>query len=213
LSLIHQAIHFITHLDVYLASFIQAYGVWAYGLLFLIIFCETGLVVTPFLPGDTLLFAAGAMAANHLISISVLLPVLAIAAITGDQVNRLIGSKIGHLLVHKKDCWYFKQSYLQRTHDFYEKFGGKTLVIARFVPILRTFAPFVAGLGEMRYSRFCLFSIIGGIFWTALVSLAGFLFSNIPVVKNNFTYVIFAIIILSILPAVFELYRNKFAKN
>lgn len=209
MQLIHQLIDFVLHLDVHLAAFISAYGSWAYGLLFLIVFCETGLVITPFLPGDSLLFAAGAIAAQHLISIHWLIVTLTLAALLGDQTNYWIGRNIGHLLVKMKDRWWFKKKYLDKTHAFYEKYGGKTLVIARFVPILRTFAPFVAGLGEMTYWRFCLFSVFGGILWVGAVTTAGYLFSSIPIVKNNFTLVIFAIIIISIIPALVEYWRAK----
>lgn len=209
MQLIHHLIDFVLHLDVHLAAFINAYGSWAYALLFLIVFCETGLVVTPFLPGDSLLFAAGAIAAQHLISIHWLIITLTFAALLGDQTNYWIGRNIGHLLVKMNDRWWFKKKYLHKTHAFYEKYGGKTLVIARFVPILRTFAPFVAGLGKMTYWRFCAFSIFGGILWVGSVATAGYLFSSIPVVKNNFTLVIFAIIIISIIPAVVEYWRAK----
>ena len=174
------------------------------------LFCETGLVVTPFLPGDSLLFAAGAMAALKLIHIKLLLLILGLAAILGDQTNYWIGRNIGHLLIKMKDSWYFKKAYLTKTHRYYENYGGKTLVMARFIPIVRTFAPFIAGLAEMNYLHFCLFSVGGGIFWTASLSLLGYLFSNIPLVKNNFMLVVLAIIIISILPALIEYWRNKY---
>ncbi len=209
MQLIHQLVEFILHLDVHLASFINSYGDWAYGLLFLIVFCETGLVITPFLPGDSLLFAAGAIAAQHLISIHWLIITLAAAALLGDQTNYWIGRHIGHILIKMKDRWYFKKKYLHKTHAFYEKYGGKTLVIARFIPILRTFAPFVAGLSEMTYWRFCLFSVGGGIFWVSIVTTAGYLFSHIPAVKNNFMLVILAIIIISVIPGIIEYWRTK----
>ena len=213
MELIHQFIYFVTHLDTSLATFITNYGSWAYALLFLIIFCETGLVVTPFLPGDSLLFAAGSIAAHHLISIHWLIITLTAAALLGDQTNYWIGRNIGHLLIKMKDSWYFKKAYLDKTHAYYEKYGGKTLIIGRFIPILRTFAPFVAGLSEMRYRKFCLFSVSGGILWITLVSLLGYFFSQIPVVKNNFTIVIFVIIIISVLPAFIEIWRARLRKK
>src|SRR3990167_4178914 len=183
-------IEFIIHIDVHLGQLIEEFGVITYLIIFLIVFCETGLVVTPFLPGDSLLFAAGAMAALKLMHIKILILSLGLAALSGDQVNYWIGRNIGHLLIKMKDSWYFKKAYLKKTHNYYEQYGGKTLVIARFVPIVRTFAPFIAGLSEMTYWRFCLFSICGGIFWIASLSLLGYLFGNIPLVKNNFMLVI-----------------------
>lgn len=209
MQLLHHAFDFVLHLDIHLAAFISTYGAWAYALLFLIVFCETGLVITPFLPGDSLLFAAGAIAAHHLINIQLLIMVLAAAALLGDQTNYWIGRNIGHALIKTHDSWFFKKKYLIKTHSYYERYGGKTLIIARFIPILRTFAPFVAGLGSMTYWRFCLFSVFGGIFWVSLVSLSGYLFSNIPLVKNNFSYVILTIIIISIVPAVVEYCRIR----
>lgn len=200
----------ILHLDAHIGAFFQAYGTWAYIILFLVIFCETGLVIMPFLPGDSLLFAIGALASRHMINLKWMVFLLSLGAILGDQTNYWIGRSIGHYLVRLKDRWYFKKSYLDRTHQFYETYGGKTLVIARFVPIIRTFAPFVAGLGKMYYGKFCFYSISGGIFWIASLILAGFLFGNIPLIRNNFSIVVIGIIFISILPAIVTFIRQRY---
>jgi len=197
------------HIDKHLNTVIQSYGAWTYALLFGIIFCETGLVVTPFLPGDSLLFAAGTFAASGSLDIGRLIAVLWIAAVAGDAVNYWIGHRVGPKVFHKKDSRWFKAEHLQRTHDFYERYGGKTIIIARFVPIIRTFAPFVAGIGRMTYWRFASYNVIGGLSWVLVCSGAGFLFGNVPVVQRNFSLVILAIIIISVLPAVFEYLRER----
>ena len=185
---------------------IQSFGVWAYVIMFLVIFCETGLVVTPILPGDSLLFALGAFAAQGALNIEILLFSLCIAAVAGDSVNYAIGNFLGPKVFHYQDSRFFKKEHLLRTHQFYEKHGGKTIIIARFIPIIRTF---VAAVGSMTYARFITYNIIGGISWICLFLLAGFFFGGIPTVKNNFTLVIIAIIIISVLPGVFEYWRHK----
>jgi membrane-associated protein len=198
------------HLDKYLDQIIQMFGVWAYVIMFLVIFCETGLVVTPLLPGDSLLFALGALAAQGTLNIEILLISLCVAAVAGDTVNYSIGNFLGPKVFHYPDSRFFKKEYLVRTHQFYEKHGGKTIIIARFIPIIRTFAPFVAGIGTMKYVRFITYNIVGGISWVCLFLLAGYFFGGIPAVKNNFTLVIMAIIIISVMPGVFEYCRQKY---
>jgi membrane-associated protein len=201
-------IDFIIHIDVHLSEIIQSYGMWTYLILFLIIFCETGLVVTPFLPGDSLLFAAGAFAARGDLNVLWLFILLSIAAILGDTANYWIGNIVGPKVFHQEHVKFLNKEYLNRTHLFFEKYGGKTIIIARFVPIIRTFAPFVAGIGSMTYVRFISYNVIGGIVWIASFAFAGYFFGNIPMVKKNFTLVIFAIIIISILPGVIEFMRQ-----
>lgn len=208
LQLVKFLFEFIIHIDVHLSEIIRSYGVWTYLILFLIIFCETGLVVTPFLPGDSLLFAAGTFAARGDFNVMWLCILLSIAAILGDTVNYWIGSFVGPKIFHKEHVRFLNKEYLDRTHQFFEKYGGKTIIIARFVPIIRTFAPFVAGIGSMTYWHFISYNVIGGIVWIVAFVFAGFYFGNIPVVKNNFTMVIFAIIIISILPGVIEFIRQ-----
>ncbi|HNQ65368.1 MAG TPA: DedA family protein [Smithella sp.] len=210
-------IDFFLHLDKYLPLIIQSFGIWAYVIIFLVIFCETGLVVTPILPGDSLLFALGAFAAQGALNIEILLISLCIAAVAGDTVNYSIGKFLGPKVFHYPDSRFFKREYLVRTHQFYEKHGGKTIIIARFIPIIRTFAPFVAGIGTMTYARFISYNVIGGISWICLFLLAGYYFGGIPAVKRNFTLVIVAIVIISVMPGVIEYVRQKYfvsrAKN
>ena len=203
-------IDFFLHLDKYLPLIIQSFGIWAYVIMFLVIFCETGLVVTPILPGDSLLFALGAFAAQGALNIEILLMSLCIAAVAGDTVNYSIGKFLGPKVFHYPDSRFFKREYLVRTHQFYEKHGGKTIIIARFVPIIRTFAPFVAGIGTMKYLRFISYNIVGGVSWICLFLLAGYYFGGIPAVKRNFTLVIIAIIIISVMPGVIEYVRQKY---
>jgi membrane-associated protein len=209
MELITYCVDFIMHIDKHLSVLIQSYGVWTYLILFFIIFCETGLVVTPLLPGDSLLFAAGTFAAKGALDVSWLFVLLSVAAIAGDTANYWIGCYIGPKVFHKEHVRFLNKEYLDRTHQFYEKYGGKTIIIARFVPIIRTFAPFVAGIGSMTYWRFISYNVIGGIAWIALCVFAGYYFGNLPVVKNNFTFVIFAIIFISILPGVIEFLRQR----
>jgi membrane-associated protein len=209
MNLIIYFVDFFIHLDKYLPVIIQSFGVWAYVIIFLVIFCETGLVVTPILPGDSLLFALGAFAAQGALSIEVLLILLCLAAVAGDSVNYSIGNFLGPKVFHYQDRRFFKKEYLVRTHQFYEKHGGKTIIFARFIPIIRTFAPFVAGIGTMQYFKFISYNIAGGISWVCLFLLGGYFFGGMPAVKNNFTLVIIAIIIISVMPGVFEYLRQK----
>ncbi len=201
------AIDLFLHLDVHLRDAIAHYGVWTYALLFVIVFCETGLVVTPFLPGDSLLFAAGSLTALGAFRPASLVLTLIAAAFLGDVTNYGVGRFLGRRLFHKNSR-FFKQRHLDRTHRFYERYGSKTLILARFVPIVRTFAPFVAGLGRMRYARFLSFSILASLLWVAVCAGSGFLFGNIPVVKNNFSLVVLGIIFVSLIPAMLGLLRT-----
>jgi len=200
---------FFVHLDRHLASIIQFFGSWTYFIFFLVIFCETGLVVTPFLPGDSLLFGLGAFAAMGVLQLEWLLVLLAIAAVAGNTVNYAIGKFVGPKVFYKDNVRFLNKEYLDRTHDFYEKHGGKTIVIARFIPIIRTFAPFVAGIGKMSYLRFVIYNIAGSVGWVALFILGGYYFGNLPAVRRNFTFVIFAIIVVSVLPVVVEFFRSR----
>lgn len=209
MELIKHFIDIIIHLDKYLVDLLTQYGVWTYAILFLIIFCETGLVVTPFLPGDSLLFAIGALSAKGGLNIYTIFILLSIAAILGDTVNYWIGHMVGPKVFVKTNSRWLNRKHLERTHEFYEKYGGKTIIIARFVPIIRTFAPFVAGIGAMTYSKFLLYNVVGGLVWIGGFLGAGYLFGNIPVIKRNFTLVIFAIIVISILPGVIEYLRAR----
>ncbi len=203
----------ILHLDKYLNIIIQQYGAWTYGILFLIIFAETGLVVTPFLPGDSLLFAVGALAATDSINIFFLFTILLIAATIGDAVNYSIGAKFGETILPKEDKFFYKKEYLMRTKEFYERHGKKTIIFARFVPIVRTFAPFLAGIGKMNYPTFFSYNIIGGLLWVSILLFSGYFFGQVPIVKNNFSIVIFVIILLSIMPGIIEFLKYKFKKN
>ncbi len=197
---------FIMNIDGNLISLIQTYGILIYPLLFLIIFIETGIVIMPFLPGDSLLFASGALASKGLMNVFLVFLVAVSAAIIGDTVNYWIGNIVGTKVSRSK---FVKKEYLERTQKFYEKHGGKTIILARFIPIIRTFAPFVAGIGKMRYLKFLSFNIIGGILWTAIFVFAGFLFGNIPMIQENFSIVIFVIIGLSLVPVFIEVIRNR----
>ena len=202
-------VDYFLHLDKHLGQVIQMYGFWTYLILFLIIFCETGLVVTPILPGDSLLFAAGTFAAIGALRPDVLFVVLSIAAVAGDSVNYAIGHTIGPR-VFRENYRFLKREYLDRTEQFYERHGGKTIIIARFMPIIRTFAPFVAGVGSMRYPRFLAYNVVGGIVWIGLFVYGGYFFGNIPLVKRNFTLVILGIIFVSILPGIIEFLRHRY---
>jgi len=206
-------IDFFIHLDRHLAEMIQYFGGWSYFIVFLIIFCETGLVVTPILPGDSLLFGLGALAALGALQVEWLLILLSIAAVSGNIVNYAIGYFVGPKIFHRENVRFLNRAYLDRTHQFYEKHGGKTIVIARFLPIIRTFAPFVAGIGKMTYSRFIFYNVLGSVAWIAVFILGGYYFGNLPVVKSNFTLVIFAIVIISMLPAVIEYFRHHFRSS
>ncbi len=209
MDLLKQFIDVVLHLDKYLVALSEEYGIWLYAILFLIIFCETGLVVTPFLPGDSLLFAVGALASTGALDLWLIALLLSAAAILGDTVNYFIGYRFGDYLVEHQSK-IIRKEYLDKTHDFYERYGGRTIVIARFVPIVRTFAPFVAGMGSMTYSRFITYNIVGGLVWIFSLSFLGFFFGELPIVKKNFSLVIFAIIFISILPIVWELVKAKF---
>lgn len=197
------------HLDRHLVWLIQNFGVWAYLIVFIVVFCETGLVVTPILPGDSLLFGLGALAAVGGLDVGWLFFLLCVAAIAGDTVNYTIGHFVGPRVFQENTSRFFKREYLERTHRFYERHGGKTIVIARFIPIIRTFAPFVAGIGSMTYSHFIVYNVAGGMLWVAVFIFGGFYFGNLPVVRQNFTLVIVAIIIISVLPGVFEYVRQR----
>jgi len=209
MDLVHWFVDFFLHLDRHLAEVIQAYGTWTYGLLFTIVFLETGLVVTPILPGDSLLFAAGSFAALGALDVRLLFVLLSVAAVLGDTVNYAIGHYLGPKVFHYERSRFFNPEHLRKTHRFYEKYGGKTIIIARFVPIVRTFAPFVAGIGAMTYLRFLAYNVIGGVLWVAVCLFAGYFFGNLPIVKKNFSLAIIAIVILSVMPAVVEYVRHR----
>lgn len=197
------------HIDKQLSSLTADYGIWIYLILFLIIFCETGLVVTPFLPGDSLLFAAGAIAAIGSINIGWLFILLLIAAILGDTINYSIGKSLSQRILEKKRIRFIKTEHLDKTHKFFDKFGGKTIILARFVPIVRTFAPFVAGVGKMKYREFISFNIIGGFFWISLFVFGGYFFGNLSIVKQNFSIIVLMIIAISVIPVFLELLKKK----
>jgi membrane-associated protein len=198
------------HLDIYLAQLVASYGTWVYAILFVVIFCETGLVVTPFLPGDSLLFVAGTIAATGGMNLWALAVCLMLAAIIGDSTNYFIGRFIGEKLFANPDSKVFRRDYLERTHAFYDRHGGKTVTLARFVPIVRTFAPFVAGVGEMPYLRFLSFSAFGTILWVGGLTTLGYLFGNVEFIKKNLSLVLIGIVALSFMPAVIEYLRARF---
>ena len=214
MEFLQQIIDIFLHLDKHLTAITSNYGTWTYLILFLVIFVETGVVVMPFLPGDSLLFAAGALAANPASELNVVLMMvlLFIAAFLGDTLNYTIGDFIGPR-VFRRDYRFIKRAHLLRTQEFYDRHGGKTIIIARFIPIIRTFAPFVAGVGTMKYSRFISYNVIGGFLWVVAFTLLGFFFGNLPVVKKNFTLVIFGIIFLSILPPIIEYFKHKTSRR
>ncbi|MEN3000354.1 MAG: DedA family protein [Armatimonadota bacterium] len=206
---IAQVFDFFLHVDRHLESVVKQYHTMTYGILFLIVFMETGLVVTPFLPGDSLLFAAGALAGKGMLDIRTLYLTLLVAPLVGDNVNYWIGRLIGHRIVHSRRVRLIRKEHIDKTHAFFEKYGGKTLIIARFVPIVRTMAPFVAGLGAMTYARFLMFSILGALLWVTVCTLAGYYFGSIPIVKENFSIAILVIIALSLMPAFIEYVRHR----
>lgn len=213
LDLLKKLIDFILHIDAHLKEIIQNYGLWTYAILFLIIFAETGLVITPFLPGDSLLFAAGAFCAptidhpDPVLNVHIMAVLLFVAAVIGDTVNYWIGSKFGPAVFRREDSFFLRRKHLDRANAFFEKYGGRAIILARFVPIVRTFVPFVAGVGKMSYSRFLTFNIVGGFIWIYFFTYAGYWFGTRPFVQKNFKMVILAIIILSIVPMVFEGFR------
>ena len=213
MELVTHFIDLLLHVDKYLDQIIQNYGTGTYLLLFLIVFCETGLVVTPFLPGDSLLFAAGAFAARGSLDLTSILLLLSVAGILGDSVNYWIGSRVGSRFFHKTNSRFFNQAHLDKTHQFYEKYGNKTIVLARFVPIVRTFAPFVAGIGSMTYAKFFAYNVVGGILWVGIFVLGGYFFGNIAIVQKNFSLVILAIIVVSVLPIVYEFIKHRMERS
>ncbi len=199
----------LVHLDKHLLWLAQSSGGWVYLVLFLIVFCETGLVVTPFLPGDSLLFVAGTLAGAGAMNAHLLVVVLTLAAVIGDSLNYAVGRWLGTRVFRYEDSPLFKKAYLERTHRYFERFGGRTIIIARFVPIVRTYAPFVAGIGAMDYRRFLFFNVSGAVLWVALITYCGYLFGNVPLVQNNLTLVVFAIILVSISPGIIEVVRHR----
>ena len=202
-------VDYFLHIDQHLAEVIQRYGTSTYALLFLIVFLETGLVVTPLLPGDSLLFAAGSFAGIGALSVWPLFAILCVAAILGDTVNYAIGAYLGPKVFHYPKSRFFNPEHLKKTHAFYEKYGGKTIIIARFVPIVRTFAPFVAGVGQMSYRQFIGYNVVGGILWVTICVFAGYFFGNLPFVKKNFSVVVIVIVLISLLPAVIEYLKHR----
>jgi membrane-associated protein len=213
MDLLKQFLEFLLHAENHLVAFIQNYGPLVYGLLFVIIFCETGLVVTPFLPGDSLLFAVGALTAQGLMAWEIVIPVLLVAAILGDSVNYAIGKWIGPKVFHYESSRFLKKEYLMKAHAFYEKYGGRAIILARFVPIVRTFAPFVAGVGTMNYGKFIIYNVTGAILWVGIFVGAGFFFGNLPFVRENLKVVILGIIIVSLLPIAWEFFKASLEKR
>ncbi|HWN97979.1 MAG TPA: DedA family protein [Blastocatellia bacterium] len=213
MELINKLIDLFLHLDRHLNDIIGQYGTWTYLILFLIVFCETGLVVTPFLPGDSLLFAAGTFAALGSLNVFWLFVFLSLAAILGDTVNYWLGHWVGPKVFHRENVRFLNKEHLVRTHAFYEKYGGKTIIIARFIPIVRTFAPFVAGIGSMTYWRFIAYNVIGGVAWVAICIFAGYFFGNLEIVKKNFSLVIIAIVLISTLPMLIEYIRHRMSRS
>ncbi len=208
MEFLQQILEFILHIDTHLLEICTQYGAWVYAILFIVIFCETGFVVTPFLPGDSLLFAAGSLAAIGALNPWAASALLIAAAFAGDTANYWIGHTVGPKIFHKENVRFLNKDYLNRTHAFYEKHGGKTIVIARFLPIIRTFAPFVAGIGSMTYPRFMVYNLAGGILWVLLFIFGGYFFGNIQLVRNNFSLVILALVIIPGLPAAIEFMRH-----
>jgi membrane-associated protein len=215
MDIIHFLLNFILHLDQHLISFVTTYGTWTYVLLFCIIFCETGIIFTAILPGDSLLFAAGALTANvsDIINVHVLFILLVTASVLGNGLNYFIGKWLGPKVFRSNHSWIFNQKHIDKAHQFFERYGGKTIIIARFIPIIRTFAPFVAGIGYMTYRQFFIYSVVGAFLWIGLLVYGSFLFGNIPVVKEHFSIVIIAIVVLSVLPAFVEILRRKLKKG
>jgi membrane-associated protein len=213
MGFLQDALNFILHLDQHLFDLCTQYGAWVYAILFVIIFCETGLVVTPFLPGDSLLFAVGSLAAINALDLSTSILLMILAAVLGDTVNYWIGDYVGPKVFYKEDSWLLNKEYLARTHRFYERHGGKTIIIARFLPIIRTFAPFVAGIGSMTYRRFILFNVTGGALWVLLFITAGYFFGSVSFVKNNFSLVIIALFLIPGIPTVIEVVRMQLRKR
>ena len=212
MELLAQFLDIVLHLDKHLTVLIQTYGVWVYAILFLIIFCETGLVVTPFLPGDSLLFVTGTLAASGALDVHGVFALLVLAAFSGDNTNYWIGRYVGPRVFSRERSRFLNPAHLDRTRRFYDKHGGKTVILARFLPIFRTFAPFVAGIGRMIYPKFMFYSFSGSIFWIGFFVYGGYYFGNIPVVKNNLTLFIIGIVVISIVPGVIEFVRQRTGK-
>jgi membrane-associated protein len=206
-------IDFVTHIDQHLHTLCTSYGIWVYAILFIIIFCETGLVVTPFLPGDSLLFAVGSLAAIGALNVTIGSILLMAAAVAGDTVNYWAGNYVGPRVFYEEHSRFLNKEYLKRTHAFYERHGGKTIIIARFLPIIRTFAPFVAGIGQMTYTRFIAFNVVGGVLWVSVIVSGGYLFGNIPFIKNNFSFVILAFILIPGIPSVVEFIKIQISRR
>lgn len=209
MEFVTQLVDVVVHIDHHLDRIISTYGTWTYLLLFVIVFCETGLVVTPFLPGDSLLFAVGAFAARGSLDLVTSLIILFVAGVLGDTANYWIGARVGPAVFQKKDSRLFNPAHLAKAHDFYEKYGAKTIVLARFLPILRTFAPFVAGIARMSYAKFLAYNLIGAAVWVGVLVLAGYFFGNIPIVRDNFSIAILVIIVVSIMPVISEYLRHR----
>lgn len=213
MELISGFLSIVLHLDVHMLALVQEYGVWVYAILFAIIFAETGLVIVPFLPGDSLLFVAGALCGMGSLELQILMPLLILAAFTGDNTNYWVGRLLGLRLLSKASPRLIKPEHLEKTHAFFDKHGGKTIIFARFLPIFRTFAPFVAGIGTMIYRSFVMFSAIGSVAWIGSLTVAGYFFGNIPIIKNNLTLMILIIIFVSFIPAILEFLRHRKAAN
>ncbi len=209
MDILAQFIDFVLHVDVHLAAFLAQYGAWTYVLLFCIVFCETGLVVTPILPGDSLLFVTGALSGAGLMHAPTVVGLLSVAAIGGDTVNYWIGRRVGPAVFEREKTRFFKKEHLLQAHEFYERHGGKAIVLGRFLPIIRTFAPFVAGIAEMRYKHFVLYNVAGGIVWIAFFTAIGYFFGNLPLIKKNFTLAIYVIIVLSCIPPALEFWKAR----
>lgn len=213
MELVTYLLNVVMHLDAQLLALTQQYGVWIYAILFLIIFCETGLIVFPFLPGDSLLFVAGALGGAGALDAYILLPLLMLAAFAGDNTNYWIGRLIGKRLLQLGDSRFLKHEHLEKTHAFYKKHGGKTVILARFLPIVRTFAPFVAGIGGMRYRLFAMFSALGSMAWISCFVIGGYFLGNIPFIKDNLTLMVLVIVFVSVAPAMFEFVRQRRVQN
>lgn len=209
MEIVLKLIDIVLHVDRYLDLIIQSFGVWSYIILFVIVFCETGLVVTPFLPGDSLLFAAGALAGIGSFDVKILMVVFPAAAIIGDNVNYWIGRSVGPKIFHSENVRFLNKKHLDRTHEFYEKHGGLAVVFGRFAPIIRTFMPFVAGIGKMSYPKFLAFDVFSGILWPAIFVLSGYFFGNLPIVKQYFSLVVIVIIIISVIPILYQIVRMR----